>query len=114
MHTDHARIGSALCTEVDGASVNQLRILITFHSHSTGAADIHRAVILRNEVTVSEFHGAGTVVIEVDDPVIQIPEECALIASVIGAHHQRLRRDINRSIVDKATIPTPHIDSTVM
>ena len=52
--------------------------------------------------------------VKVDDPVILVPEESILIPSITGANHQRLSRDINRSIVDKATIPTPHIDSTVV
>ena len=38
------RVGSTCGTEVDGAIVNQLRVY-PFHSHSTGAADVHDAVI---------------------------------------------------------------------
>ena len=88
LHTDHTRASSACGTEVDGAIVNQLRVLITFHSHSTGAADVHDAVILGNKVAVGDFHGTGAVVIEVDDPVILVPEEGILIAGIISADYQ--------------------------
>ncbi len=64
LRTDHTVSVVACGTEVDGAIVNQLRVLITFHSHSTGAADVHDAVILGNKVAVGDFPVTGAVVIE--------------------------------------------------
>ncbi|KDZ56144.1 hypothetical protein AB44_5256 [Escherichia coli 3-073-06_S1_C2] len=37
---------------------------------------------------MGDFHGTGAVVIEVDDPVILVPEEGILIAGIISADYQ--------------------------